>query len=161
MLKVSIVQERGAILEVIRCAEDQYGEIDIMEDYDFNSEQATDYIIERCWLIAFYTDTLKAFVILEWLSISEANIHFCWLEYGPFRKGWKMFLELIEPHCEILNAYIDRDKQSVIKIAERLGFEFKDKTQRYVHGKRILTKATTPTSSTGETTTPTSGTSNS
>lgn len=136
MLKASIVQTPEAILEVILAAEDLYGEIDLMEDYEFTAEQAAEYINEQCWLIAFHEKELKAFVILEWVKEREANIHFCYLFNGPFRTGWKLFLELVEPHLDLINAYIDSDKQSVIRIAERLGFKFENKDMRYYHGKR-------------------------
>ena len=122
MLKASIVQKPETILEVIHCAEDLFGEIDLMEDYNFDSAQAAEYIKEQCWLITFHEDILKAFVILEWIGKREVNIHFCYLFSGPFRKGWKLFIELVKPHINTINAIVENDKTSVIRIAQRIGF---------------------------------------
>ena len=129
MLKASIVQKPETILEVIRCAEDLYGEIDLMEDYNFNAEQAAEYIHEQCWLIAFHEEHLEAFVLLEWIGEREANIHFCYLFNGPFRTGWKLFLNLVEPHIDLINAIVENHKTSVIRIAKRLGFTCKSSSK--------------------------------
>jgi hypothetical protein len=147
-MKMSLVNNEDTVRAVIECAVEKYNEIDIMEDYGMDVNETVQYIKNHCWLVTFYKEDLLAFIILEFNDYNDVNLHFCKLLPGNILQGWKMFIDFTEKQGLTLNAYIDTDKQSVVRIAERFGFEIQDKDKRYCYGKRRRQAKTTTTTTT-------------
>jgi len=138
-MKTDLILAPTQIRDILKIADDRFGLTNIMQDmgHDFNS--IADYVeSEACWMITTSSDdysTLYSYVLLDWCSEREAEIHFTRFNQFDIKEGWKQVLKITDEYIDIIHAYINTERRDVIKLAKALGFTFTIKEGIY-HGQK-------------------------
>jgi hypothetical protein len=143
---------KNEMKDLIELVDNKFG-LDNVFVTDFDTQTNKEYLLKQSWFVTFHNneDELLGLLILEWVDIRTASLHFVLFKRGNILKGWRMFLATYGQHFDELQTYIPIDRPDVLRISKALGFNH-NKDERYYYG-RLCTQTTTTTTTTPTTTT--------
>lgn len=129
----AFVFQRSERQHILEMTEEVYGIKNMMTSYDKTTNELIHYAVNECSMITFCDTELGTFhgyTLLEFDSARRCSLHICLFKSGAILAGWPHFLDLVRPHVDTLEIWLDGDKPHIKRLAQKLGFNF-----RIVEGK--------------------------
>ena len=147
-MKMAYKNEAEALIDL---ADDKFG-LDNIFVTEFDTQTNKEYLLKQSWFITFHdeNDKLLGLLMLEWVDIRKASLHFVLFDRGNILKGWRMFLATYGQHFDELQTYIPLDRADVLRLSKLLGFKHTNDKEFY-YG-RFQTQSTETTTTTTTTT---------
>ena len=139
---------KNEMKDLIELVDDKF-DLDTVFVTEFDKQTNKEYLMKQSWFVTFHNneDELLGLLILEWVDIRTASLHFVLFKRGNILKGWRMFLATYGQHFDELQTYIPIARLDVLRISKALGFNH-NKDERYYYGRRLQTETTTTTPTT-------------